>query len=482
MKQLVLRKAREGVMDKTRGLYPAPLRILEAVDAGLDRPLSDGLAIEAKAFGELSVTPEARALVHVFFSTTAAKNDPELPGGAKAARVEDVAVVGAGFMGVGIAAVAAEKGMRVRLKDVTVEAAAKGLKTARSSLLKRAKRRRRPQFEITKLLDNVAATAEFTGFRSADLVVEAVYEDLALKHQVLREIEEHIPEDTVLGSNTSTIPIAQLAEAVGRPEQVIGLHFFSPVEKMPLLEIIVTDRTDPSVAATSHNWGKRLGKTPIIVNDAPGFYVNRILTPYMAEAALLLEAGVRIEALDRAMLDWGFPVGPVTLYDEVGLDVAEKAGKIMAAAFSDRMEPSDVVARMVASGRQGRKNGRGFFHYEEGEKKGADESVYEVIGNPAAREVPQAQIQERLALIMINEAVRTLGEGVLRSARDGDVGAVMGIGFPPFRGGPFWYVDQTGAGETVSRLQALEAQHGPRFAPAPLLLDMAASGTVFFPS
>lgn len=480
MKPVIFRKAREGVMDKTRGLYPAPLRILEVVGGGLDEPLDEGLDLEAKAFGELAVTPEARSLAHLFLATTAAKNDPGLPEGAEARSIDRIAVVGAGFMGAGIATVSAEKGIRVRLKDVTLDAAANGLRTVRDSLLKRAKRRKRPRHEIIALTGRVAVTHEYTGFRATDLVVEAVFEDIDLKHRVIREIEEVIGEDTVLGSNTSTIPIGRLAEAAGRPENLLGLHFFSPVEKMPLLEIIITPQTDPSVTATGHQYGKRIGKTPIIVNDAPGFYANRILSPYMAEAALLLEEGVRMDEIDRAMTDWGYAVGPITLYDEVGLDVAEKAGKIMSDAFPDRMKPSGVLEKMVADGRKGRKNGRGFFRYEDGDKAEPDESVYALIGGPPRRDLPRREIQDRLALMMVNEAVRTLEEGVLRNPRDGDVGAVLGLGFPPFRGGPFWYVDQAGAGGVLARLRELEAAHGPRFAPAGLLVRKAESGEKFF--
>jgi 3-hydroxyacyl-CoA dehydrogenase/enoyl-CoA hydratase/3-hydroxybutyryl-CoA epimerase len=482
MRQLIFSKARQGVMAKTKGLYPAPLRLLEVVEKGLDRELEEGLELEARAFGELAVTPEARSLVHLFFATTAAKNDPALGETVKPKKVERIAVVGAGFMGAGIAAASAESGITVRLKDVKPEAAARGLKTARDTLIKRAKRKKARGFEITALTDRVEATTEYTGFHSADVIVEAVFEDVSLKHTVIRDIEAKIGAETVLGSNTSTIPIATLAEAASRPENVIGLHFFSPVEKMPLLEIITHKGTANWVTATSHAFGKQIGKTPIIVNDAPGFYANRILSPYMAEAALLLEEGVRMEEIDAAMTSWGYPVGPITLYDEVGLDVAQKAGTILAAAFADRMQTSSVLDRMVADGRQGRKNGRGFFTYGEDGKKGEpDDSVYAVIGNPAAKTMPRAEIQERLGLMMVNEALRTLEEGVLRSARDGDVGAVLGIGFPPFRGGPFWYVDQTGAAAVLERMRALEAKHGHRFAPAALLVERAASGERFFP-
>lgn len=479
MRAVILKKAREGVMAKTRGLYPAPLRILEVVEQGLDRPLDEALSLEARAFGELSVTPEARSLAHVFLASTAAKNDPQLPGEPEARKVERVAVVGAGFMGAGIAVVSAENEVRVRLKDVSAEGAAKGLKTAADSIVKRARKRRRPEHEITAITDRVEATTEYSGFGNADLVVEAVFEDLDLKHRVLREVEAAGRENLVLGSNTSTIPIARLAEAVERPQNVIGLHFFSPVEKMPLLEIIVTPQTDATIAATSHRWARRIGKTPVIVNDGPGFYVNRILGPYMNEAALLLEEGASIEEVDGAMTGWGFPVGPLTLFDEVGLDVAMKSGQILQEAFGDRMQPNAVVPKLVEDGRLGRKNGKGFYRFQDGKKVGPDESVYTLIGSPPRRRFGKQEIQERLALGMINEAVRCLEDGVLRSARDGDVGAVMGIGFPPFRGGPFWYLDAEGVAAVVERLRRLEAAHGARFAPAPLLVERAASGEPF---
>jgi 3-hydroxyacyl-CoA dehydrogenase/enoyl-CoA hydratase/3-hydroxybutyryl-CoA epimerase len=482
MRRLIFSKARQGVMEKTHGLYPAPLRLLQVVERGLEKHIDQGFELEAQAFGELAVTPEARALVHVFFTSTAAKNDPGLTSGAKAREIDQVAVVGAGFMGAGIAATSAEAGIRVRLKDVKPEAAAKGLRTARESLSKRAKRKRLRKFEVTKLLDRVQPTTEYTGFHASQMIVEAVFEEVSLKHRVIKEIEAAVGEGTVLGSNTSTIPIATLAEASARPDHVIGVHFFSPVEKMPLVEIITHAGTADWVTATTHGYAKKIGKTPIIVNDSPGFYVNRILSPYMAEAALLLQEGVRMEAIDEAMTEWGFPVGPITLYDEVGLDVAQKAGKIMSEAFADRMKPSDIVDRLVADGRLGRKNGKGFYRFgDDGKKTGPDESVYAVIGNPAKRELSAEELQERLGLIMVNEAVRTLEEGVLRSARDGDVGAIFGIGFPPFRGGPFWYVDRTGPARVLERLRALEQRFGTRFAPAPLLEKMARDKTLFFP-
>ncbi len=476
---VIFRKARNDVMDSTRGLYPAPLRILDVVERGIDQPIADGLTLEAAAFGDLTVTPESRGLVHVFFASTAAKNDPALPEPADAREIDRVAVVGAGFMGAGIAAVTAESGMRVRLKDISPDAVARGISTTTSILRKRAERRRLPEHEIVRIVDRVEGTPEYTGFGVVDLVVEAVFEDTELKHRVLREIEAAAGEDTIIASNTSTIPIADLAAVTERPDRVIGVHFFSPVEKMPLVEIIVAPTTASSVAASCHAYAKRIGKTPIIVNDAPGFYVNRILGPYMNEAAILLEEGAAIEAIDDAMTAWGFPVGPFTLYDEVGFDVAARSGQILAAASGGRVGRSGVLDALITDDRKGRKNGRGFYLYGNGEKRGPDASAYAVIGAPARRVFSPAAIQERLVLGMINEAVRALDDNVLRSPRDGDVGAVFGIGFPPFRGGPFWYLDTLGAAEVVDRLQALESAHGPRFAPAPLLARKAKAGERF---
>jgi 3-hydroxyacyl-CoA dehydrogenase / enoyl-CoA hydratase / 3-hydroxybutyryl-CoA epimerase len=458
------------------------LRILDVVERGIDLPIAEALPLEAKAFGDLTVTAEARSLTHLFFASTAAKNDPMLPEHARPTDVERVAIIGAGFMGSGIATVSVENGIRVRLKDVDVESVAKGVATARESVRKRAERRRLPEHELTRLLDRIEGTQQYTGFGAADIVIEAVFEDLDIKHQVLREVEAASSSGTIIASNTSTIPIATLAEACERPDRVIGLHFFSPVEKMPLVEIIMTPTTAPSAAATCHAYAKRIGKTPIIVNDAPGFYVNRILGPYMNEAGLLLEQGARIEDVDAAMTAWGFPVGPFNLYDEVGLEVAAKSGRILAEAFADRIEPSVVLQRLIEDGRQGRRNERGFYLYKNGERAGVDESVYDLLGSPTRRSFPREEIQERLALGMINEAARALDDGVLRSARDGDVGAVFGIGFPPFRGGPFHYLDACGPSPIVERLRSLEATHGPRFAPAPLLVRKATQGENFHES
>jgi len=276
---------------------------------------------------------------------------------------------------------------------------------------------------------------------------------------------------------------ALVGEAAASPERVVGMHYFSPVNKMPLLEVIETDRTAPWVVATVVELGKRQGKTVIVVRDGAGFYTSRVLGPYLNEASYLLTEGVPVEAIDDALVRWGFPVGPITLLDEVGIDVGQKVGKILHDAFGPRMAPPPGIERLVEDQRLGKKNGRGFYDYgsKKKGKRAVDRSVYGVLGVEPKTDLPGGEIAQRCVLQMVNEAAHCLGERILRSARDGDIGAVFGLGFPPFRGGPFRYVDAIGVSEVVRRLQGYEKSHGVRFAPAPVLLEMARENRLFFP-
>ena len=483
-RSLVFRKARERVLRTTHGHYPAPLAALEAVAAGYGSR-ETGYREEARLFGEMAMTPVCRELIFLFFATTALKKDPGVAEPAPpACAVKKLGILGAGFMGSGIAAVAAQNGTIVRLKDADLARVGKGLAAAREILKDRLTKKQITRQQFADQLSLVGGTVDYTGFRSADLVIEAVFEDLAVKHAVVREVEEIVPTSAVIASNTSTIPIARIAEASRRPGQVVGMHFFSPVHKMPLLEVIVTSETSAQTAVTAVAYGKQLGKTVIVVNDAPGFYVNRILAPYLNEAGRLLDSGAPIDAIDKAMVDFGFPVGPITLLDEVGLDIAGKSGAIFVEAFGERMAPSDALRRVVESGRLGRKGKKGFYLYDaEGKKGGVDESVYALIhSGPTRGDFTVTEIQQRCVLAMVSEAARCLEEGIIRSARDGDVGAVFGIGFPPFRGGPFRYVDAVGAGKIVDQLTDLSVRFAPRFAPSELLTHMARREERFYPA
>ncbi|MDB4890627.1 MAG: fadJ [Gemmatimonadetes bacterium] len=484
-RSIVFRKAREGVLAKTHGHYPAPLAAIGAVQAGYEKGIEAGYREESRAFGEMTVSEVAKELIFLFFATNALKKDPGVEEPApQPTRVQTLGVVGAGFMGAGIASVAVQQGTPVRLKDTDVARVGKGLAAVADVLKERLKKKQITRIQYEDQLSLAGGTTDYSGFGRANLVVEAVFEDLALKHRVLREVESALHPDAIYASNTSTIPIGRIAEASMRPNRVLGMHFFSPVHRMPLLEVITTTATDKDATVTAVAFGKKLGKTVIVVNDAPGFYTTRALSAYMNEAGRLLDEGASIEAIDKALLDFGFPVGPITLLDEVGLDVGGKVGQTLFEAFGARMSPSESMRRVVESGRTGRKGRQGFYLYdEEGKKNKVDPTVYELLPHGATRrEIDPQEIRQRCVLAMVNEAARCLEEGVLRSARDGDVGAVFGIGFPPFRGGPFRYVDSVGVVELVEELEQLDGRFPGRFAPSELLLDYARARRRFYPA
>ncbi|MEP6590696.1 MAG: fatty acid oxidation complex subunit alpha FadJ [Gemmatimonadota bacterium] len=481
---VVYKKAREQVEQKTGGKYPAPLRAIEVVRTSMEEGMTKGLEAEAQAFGELAMTDVSRRLVEIFFATTALKKDDGVPAGmGRAVPVRRIGVIGSGFMGAGIAGTAVMQAhVEARLKDSDLVRVGKGIKAATDLLAVRLKRRQLTRFEYERQRALLSGTGDFSGFAGAQLVIEAVFEDLAVKRQVIAELEANVPATTILATNTSTIPIHDIASGARHPERILGMHFFSPVEKMPLLEVIPTSSTSADAIVTAVQFGRRIGKTVIVVADSPGFWVNRILLPYLNEAGHLLEEGVPIETIDSVMTAWGFPVGPVTLLDEVGLDVGEKAGKVMHQSFGERLAPSRVVGVMRADDRLGRKNGRGFYFYKDGRKTGADGSVFQLLGVRPQGEVDRQRVEDRLVFAMLNEAAMAMGEGVVRTPRDADVGAIFGIGFPPFRGGPLRTLDAIGAGEAVAMLERLEAAHGPRFHPAPVLEEMARTGGRWYPA
>ncbi len=481
-RMLVFRMARRQVLRQTGGNYPAPVAALEVVEYGLRHGIAEGLKREAQLFGRLAVTDVSRKLVQIFFATTRLKKDFGIAEAPPAAEVKRLGIVGAGFMGAGIAGTAvAQAGVDVRMKDADLPRVAKGLFAAREILDDRLKRRRITKYEHARLIALVAGSDTYAGFGRADLVIEAVFEDLQVKQQVLREVEAVTPGEAVFASNTSTIPIGRIAEAAQRPERVIGMHFFSPVARMPLLEVIPAVRTAPRTISTAVAFGRRMGKTAIVVKDTPGFWINRILAPYMNEAGHLLLAGVAIEEIDRLMVQWGFPVGPITLLDEVGLDVAQKASGVLHAAFGDRLVPAPAFALLVKNGRLGRKAGKGFYKYAKGKKHGVDPAAYALVGVHPNGGIRPAEIIQRLVLATLNEAARAVGEEVVRSPRDGDIGAIFGFGYPPFRGGPLRHVDDLGAARVVADLERLADRYGERFAPCDVLQDQARRHAKFYP-
>jgi 3-hydroxyacyl-CoA dehydrogenase/enoyl-CoA hydratase/3-hydroxybutyryl-CoA epimerase len=483
-RKILFDQARRRLLEKTHGNYPAGERILGVVKVGLAKGLVAGLEAEARAFGELVVSEEARALMHVFFASSELKKDRGHDAeGVEPRALHRVAVLGAGLIGAGIAYVsAAQAKVDVRLKDRDEAALGKGLKYAREIFDQRVKSRRLAPAERDLAMARITATTDYGGFDAADVVVEAVFEDLELKRRVLAEVEAHAGKRTIFASNTSSLPITEILRGARRPEQVIGMHYFSPVDKMPLLEVIVTKETAPWVTATCVELGKRQGKTVIVVRDGAGFYTSRILGPYLNEASYLLAEGVPIERIDGALIKWGFPVGPMTLLDEVGIDVGAKVGHILRAAFGERMAPPPGVDRLLTDQRLGKKNQRGFYVYGAARKseKEVDRGVYALLSVEPTNELSEHEIAPRCALQMINEAAHCFGEGILRSARDGDIGAIFGLGFPPFRGGPFRYVDTVGARDVVRRLESYQGSLGARFAAAPILQEMANGNRTFY--
>ena len=481
-RKLVFRKARENVLGKTRGHFPAPLAALDVVQRGYDDGFEAGLADEARQFGDLAVNPITRELVYLFFATTALKKDTGLPAGddTEPLEVKKVGILGAGFMGAGIASVAVQAGTVVRLKDASTERVAAGWQSVHAVLSAREKRKSITRAQLSDMMSLLGVTLDYRGFANVDLVIEAVFEDLLVKQQVMNEVTQFAPY-SIFASNTSTIPIGEIASASSNPENVVGMHFFSPVHRMPLLEVVVGPNTSSRTVATAVQYGKKIGKTVIVVRDGAGFYVNRILAPYINESGYLLADGASIDSIDKAAVEFGFPVGPLTLLDEVGLDIAAKSGPIMASAYGERMARANALQRVIDSGRLGRKNRRGFYRYDEdGKRGGVDESVYKLLpmGNRGTV-IHELEIQRRTVFAMLNEAVRCLEEGVIRSARDGDIGAVFGIGFPAFRGGPFRYLDSIGAAAAVRQLDDLNAGHPGRFEAASLLRSMAESEEQF---
>ncbi|APE07616.1 multifunctional fatty acid oxidation complex subunit alpha [Alteromonas sp. RW2A1] len=480
-RNIMFKKAREATFSKTKGNYPAPGFIIDVIETGMTEGMKAGLKAEAEAFGKLVMTPESFQLRQIFFATTEMKKENGVEG-VTPAKVNKAGVLGGGLMGGGIAFVTSTKaGVPVRIKDVRAEGIANAMKYSYDILNKKVKKRFIRNSEMQKQLSLLTGTLDYSGYKDIDIVVEAVFEDLDLKQKMVADIEENCKETTIFASNTSSIPITQIAAKAKRPENVIGLHYFSPVDKMPLAEVIAHETTSDEVISSTVEFAKKQGKTPVVVKDGAGFYVNRILAPYMNEAANLILDGEPIEHIDKSLVKFGFPVGPVKLLDEVGIDVGTKIIPFLVEAFGERFTAPSAFDKVLADGRKGKKNKKGFYDYE-GKKPGkeVDESIYELLSLSPSSKLSEKEVAERCVLMMLNEAARCLDEGVIRNARDGDIGAIFGIGFPPFLGGPFRYMDTLGIKHVVSRLHHYSTAVGDKFEPADVLEKMAESGESFY--
>jgi 3-hydroxyacyl-CoA dehydrogenase / enoyl-CoA hydratase / 3-hydroxybutyryl-CoA epimerase len=487
----VARRRLAGRVDERH--YPAPYMAIEAIAHGLRHGRAEGLEFEAQSLGHLAVGPTSRGLVALFLMQQAARRDPVVV--APPRRIDAAAVVGAGAMGGGIARALAKAGIPVRLKDVDPAALGRGMAAAAALEEYEVRKRRITRIEMDRRLDRILPTLEYTGFRRAGIVVEAVVESLKVKHEVLRDLESVLPAGFIFATNTSSLPIGSIAAPARCPEDVVGLHFFNPVHRMPLVEVIRGARTSDTAVATAVDLAKRIGKTPVVVGDAPGFLVNRILMAYLGEALLMLEEGARIDDLDRALAGFGMPMGPFALLDQIGIDVAAHVAGVLQGAFADRAPKTTILGALRERGWTGRKAGRGFYLHDGGGRDDAggsagegggsrprtvNHAVYGLAPGAGGRRTTGVAAESRLVLPMINEAVRCLEDGIVRTPADVDLAMVLGTGFPPFRGGLLRHADSLGLVAVTQGLSLQAERLGPRFQPARSLEDMARAGRRFF--
>ncbi len=481
-RKVVFAKAREGVMRQTGGHYPAPLEALEVIEQGFGRPVAEGLAIEARHIGLIFGGEVQQNLLNIFFLTEDVKKESGVSDPAVRPReVARVGVLGAGVMGGGIAQLAADKGLAARMKDVAPAALAHGYAAAAAIWKEAVRKRRLAPREMSRKMDLLSGTLDYSGFARCEVSIEAVVEKLTVKRAVLREWEEAVPRTAIFASNTSTLPITEIAVGAMEPGRVVGMHFFNPVHRMPLVEVIRAERTSDETVATVFALAKALGKTPVVVRDAPGFLVNRILAPYLSEAVRLVQEGCRIEDVDAAMTRFGMPVGPLALLDDVGLDVAAKGGEVLQAAFPERLRMGGEEA-LAAAGRLGRKNGKGFYEYADGKRGAPAPEAYAALRVKRLDKspLPSEVMEARLVLPMINEAAFCLEDSIVTAPARLDLAMIFGTGFPAFRGGLLRHADSLGLGRVFTRLDDLAERLGPRFSPADTIQRLANAHAGFY--
>lgn len=469
-RKVIFQKARENVLKMTKGHYPAPLKILDLMEIGHGKKRSSYLSMEAEAFAELSQTEQSKNLLHIFFLTDASK---KLEGKKDLKKVKRGAVLGAGTMGGGIAWLFAENGQNPFMKDINLSGLELGLKQASKNFNEALKRKRITKDEFNRKMRSIIPTTKYDGFKSVDLVIEAVVENMEIKKKVFSEMEKQVSVDSLITSNTSSLSVTEMATSLEKPERFAGLHFFNPVHKMPLVEIIKHDKVSEETIKSLYKWCLDVKKTPIIVGDGPGFLVNRILMPFINESAYLLAEGVPLKDLDRAVLNFGMPMGPGRLMDEVGIDVLVKVGKVMEEGLGKRAKACDISAKATEAGLLGKKTSKGFYLYDERGKSIEENPEMENILPKDKIKMDERTIQMRVILPMINEAANILKDGIVDKAEIVDLGLVYGIGFPPFRGGLLKYADNEGLDRiTKAIIDMSSTVDADRYALSPFLKDL----------
>lgn len=482
---LLLNQVRKTVMKQSAGNYPAPLKIIDVVKETLSKGKAAGYKAEAKGFGELAITNESNALIGLFHGQTQCKKNAF---GVPEVKANNLAVLGAGLMGAGVAHVSIERGFDVTLKDMSHAGLSRGIDQIEKGLKTAVKKKKMSSFEKDKIISHLDPIIDYSGFDKCDMVIEAVFEDINVKQRIIREVEKIIPEHCIFASNTSALPITKIAEASIRPEKVIGMHYFSPVDKMQLMEIVITDKTSQDTIASAVDVSLRQGKTVIVVRDGPGFYTTRTLSALYAEIFQLFQEGLSPIEMNKMSKKIGFPVGLATLFDEVGIDIGAHIGEYLGGVFGDRLgNPQGMVSilnEFIAGGMLGRKSGEGLFLYQEGSKdKPENPKALELLKKYYIEpkcELNYENVRMRLLSRFANEAVMCLEEDILRNPVEGDIGLVFGLGFPPFLGGPFRFIDHYGADKLVAKMGEFERLYGKCFIPCQLLQDYAKDSTKKF--
>lgn len=472
-RSLVFRKAEKLLLEKTKGLYPAPLAALNVIKDTYGMDLEEGLALEAQAIGRLFENQVAHNLIHLFLNSQEIKKNPGKEIEVKPKEITSAAILGAGTMGGAIAWLLSKDNYNVRLKDVNWEAIAHGLASARSIYEQLVKIKKLKPVEMRNKMARISGTVDYSGFKGSDLVIEAIVEDLKIKQEVLQEVEKVVSNEAVIASNTSALSISEMGRVLHHPERFLGIHFFNPVNRMSLVEVIPGEETSSETLATAVALLRKLGKTPIIVADRPGFLVNRILLPYLNEACWMLEEGIDYEHIDKLMLEFGMPMGPFQLMDEVGLDVAYKAAKTLENAFGQRAKVANTIHVMIEKGLKGKKAGGGFY-LDNKKQRYKNPAVSHLLSSRRIKTnySSDADIIDRCILGMVNEASRALEEKVVANAALLDMAMILGTGFPPFRGGLLAYADRVGIDDIVKRLQQLAKTVHDRFTPSAYLLQL----------
>ena len=468
-KTILKRLIKKKILSKTNGHYPAPLAALNVAVKGIGKELDDGLAIEAKRFSELVISKKSKNLQHLFFQSEKVKKHNGVPNNEtiKPIPIHQAAIFGAGLMGGGIAWLLSKHNINIRLKDVNLDGIQKGFAQGHKINKQLLKLRKMKKFQAMGILDKWSSTTTMKGLKQSDIVIEAIVEDMNIKKKVFGELEEYVSETTILASNTSSLSINDMGKDLKHPERFIGMHFFSPVNRMPLVEVIPSEKTNKETIVSTVKLAQKCGKMPIVVQDCPGFLVNRILLPYINEAIEIWREGVSIKEIDKTMEAFGMPVGPLALLDEVGLDIGLKVSKVLAEGYGERIRPAEGLDQLVDEHQLfGKKSGKGFYIHN-GKGKYPNESLRKIVPKTVGDQIASLGVKDRMMLVMINEAVMCLSDGIVASADDLDIAMIFGTGFPPFRGGLCKYADSVGMNTIYDQLVSLEKLYGVRFKPAP---------------